>query len=115
INTRFHNSINRAQPPFTVQLCPGTFCLSHRSGPRSICISLHGPQGPLAPISQKLSFLPNARTRSGLIVVNLVHSFSASISRGILSSVSPIKTVAQSRFGSIFQTPVKSFHAHSID
>jgi hypothetical protein len=50
INTRFQISITRASsaltrsPPFL-------------SGVRSMWISLHGPQGPLSPISQKLSFL----------------------------------------------------------
>lgn len=38
------------------QVRPGT-ALRSASSRRSICISLQGPQGPVSPISQKLSFL----------------------------------------------------------
>ena len=47
--TRFHNSTYRSSPPPT-----GPPPIPH-SGPRSKWISEHGPQGPVSPISQKLS------------------------------------------------------------
>ncbi len=114
MNTRFHSSMYLAQPLLTRHLCPGTFFISHISGPRSICISLQGPQGPVSPISQKLSFLPQARTFSASIGVTLVHKFAASSSSGSLSAWSPAKTVAHNRSDSIPQTSVRSSQAHWI-
>ena len=114
IKTRFQNSINLAQPPLTQHLWPWTFFLSQRSGPRSICISLQGPQGPVSPISQKLSFLPKARTRSRYYRRHLRPKFCGLIVSRQTVFLSPAKTVAHSLSGSISQTFVKSSQAHSM-
>ena len=41
-----------------------TRLLASRPPMRSKCISEHGPHGPVSPIIQKLSFIPNGNTRS---------------------------------------------------
>ncbi len=51
-----------------------------RSGVRSMWISEQGPQGPVSPISQKLSFRPNRSTREGWMSVTFGHNVAASSS-----------------------------------
>ena len=51
------------------------------SGPRSRWISLHGPHGPVSPISQKLSLRPKKRMCSGSMSVCLRQKPAASSSR----------------------------------
>ena len=53
---------------------------SQASGPRSRWISLHGPQGPVSPISQKLSFSSKRCTRLGGRPLMRRHNPSASSS-----------------------------------
>ena len=62
--------------------------------------SEHGPQGPVSPMAQKLSFSPRRRMRSSLMPATFFHSANA--------SSSSVKTVALSRsFGSP-SSPVRS-------
>src|SRR5574340_503542 len=76
IKTRFHSSRNLSQSHPTLHSE-----LPHpASSPLSIIISEHGPQGPVSPICQKLSFAPRRTILSEGIPVKSFHSFSASSS-----------------------------------
>ena len=58
INTRFHTSRTVGSSIFTSEAASRPPILSK-------WISLQGPHGPVSPISQKLSFIPNGSTLSG--------------------------------------------------
>ena len=58
INTRFHTSRTVGSSMFTSEAASRPPILSK-------WISLQGPHGPVSPISQKLSFIPNGNTLSG--------------------------------------------------
>ena len=58
MKTRFHISRTSGLSMFTK-------AEASRSPIRSKWISVQGPHGPTSPISQKLSFIPNGKTRSG--------------------------------------------------
>ena len=58
INTRFHTSRTVGSSMFTSEAASRPPILSK-------WISLQGPHGPVSPISQKLSFIPNGSTLSG--------------------------------------------------
>src|ERR1700740_2075325 len=85
LNTLFQISITCGSSPLTSVL-PGTFFLAS-SLRQSTCISVQGPQGPVSPISQKLSFFPNERILSSPRY--FFHSAAASSSLGVPSFVSP--------------------------
>ncbi len=59
MKTRFQISMYRPEP------VPSSQPISGRSGRRSTKISLHGPHGPVSPIAQKLSALPQRWTLPG--------------------------------------------------
>ena len=69
-------------------------------------ISLHGPQGPVSPMAQKLSFSPQRRTRSG--------GNPDSRTQRSAASSSSRNTVAKRFAGGNPQTPVTSSQADSI-
>ena len=77
-------------------------------------ISEQGPQGPVSPISQKLSLRPKRSTWEGSTSVASRQIRSASSSAGRPSASSPPKTVTHSRSLGSFQTPVRSSQAHGI-
>ncbi len=56
MKTRFHSSIKVGSPEFTNAAASALVLFRTWSK----CISVHGPQGPTEPMSQKLSFWPNS-------------------------------------------------------
>src|SRR5678815_5657499 len=65
INTLFQISITCGWSLFTSSFA--SCCLRSLSVRQSTCISVQGPQGPVSPISQKLSFLPNGNILSSAV------------------------------------------------
>ena len=99
IKTRFHSSITSSIPALTSSaLQPPSV--------RSMCISEHGPQGPVSPISQKLSFSSNFNTCDGSISVSDFHR--------LYASSSSLYTVAHNLALGIFQTSVNNSQAQLI-
>jgi hypothetical protein len=72
--------------------------------------TVQGPQGPVAPISQKLSLAPKGSTR--LAGKYWSHKSLASASTGVTSF--PAKYVAYNRSGFNPKLTVRQFHAISI-
>ena len=60
------------------------------SGRKSICISVQGPQGPVSPISQKLSFLLPSESGLAVSISSILICSSSSVGR--FSAGSPPKT-----------------------
>ena len=104
MKTRFQSSNQRSQS----QAPMAQTGASHRcSSPRSKTISLQGPQGPVSPISQKLSFRPSPTIRSGGRP-----AISCQSSKASRSSSSPSrKIVTQSRSFGSSKTSVRSSQA----
>ena len=110
MNTRFQISITRWWLLFTSST-PGT-CARSSSLLRSMWISLHGPQGPVSPISQKLSFLFPRMILSAGRCFN--HASFASWSIATPSCSYPSNTVAYNLSLSSLYTSVRSSHAQSM-
>src|SRR5690554_6660079 len=77
INTKFQISNQRSQSHSPIAQTSASHFLS---SPLSIRISLQGPQGPVSPIDQKLSFSPNRNILSLGTGVNSCHKLKASSS-----------------------------------
>ena len=114
MNTRFHSSMKRSLPALTPisRLAPSVGSLP--GPPRSMWISVQGPQGPVSPISQKLSRRSKRRTWLGSTSVSSSHRRSASSSAGSPSASSPPKTVTHKRSFGRPQTSVRSSQAHGM-
>ena len=113
MNTLFQISITSGWSLFT-KFFPSTVFLSC-SALVSTCISVHGPQGPVSPISQKLSFLFPMMILSSISASvkpeSDRHFFQkpiASSSLGRPSFSSPSKTVTYNLSLSILYTSVSS-------
>lgn len=118
MNTLFQSSMKRSLKRGSSVLTP-CFGSAPSIGfvpgpPRSKWISVHGPQGPVSPISQKFALRPKRSTRLGSTPAFWIQMRSASTSAGSPSFSSPPNTVTQRRsFGSP-HTSVRSVHAHVI-
>jgi len=70
--------LNSMKTRFHISSTSGTSWLTRwlasRPPMRSKCISEHGPHGPVSPIIQKLSFIPNGKMRSDGILPNNISS-----------------------------------------
>ena len=92
---------------------PGRTESSPYSGPRSMYISEHGPQGPVAPACQKFSERGSRTIRSSGTPVCFQSSI-ASSSGPRPSSSSPPNTVAQISSGSKPKPSIESSQPNSI-
>ena len=104
--------MKRSLPAFTPMARSRPAAGSESAGPRSMWISVQGPQGPVSPISQKLSLRPKRRMWLGVDVGHLApERRSASSSAARPSAASPSKTVTHRRSLGSPQTSVRSSHA----
>jgi hypothetical protein len=114
MNTRFQSSMKRSLPALTPRPLSAPSRGSVPGPPRSMWISVQGPQGPVSPISQKLSFFEKGRTCDGSMSVRSRHRRAASSSAGRPSPASPAKTVAHRRSLGRPQTLVRSSQAQAM-
>ena len=110
MNTLFQISITCGWSLFT-KVFPSIKARS-ASGRKSICISEHGPQGPVSPISQKLSFLFPFKILSS--VMNNFQLSKASWSKAKPSFASPSKTVTYNLSLGNLYTSTNNSQAHSM-
>ncbi len=103
MKTRFHNSLHLSQSHFPI---PHSGASHRSSSPLSMKISLQGPQGPISPMLQKLSFSPNLTILSAGIPVISCHSLKASLSS--------LYIVTHSLSLGRLNSSVKNSHANSI-
>ena len=114
MNTRFQSSMKRSLPALTPISGFAPSAGSESGPPRSMWISVHGPHGPVSPISQKLSHFDARSTRSGETPAFSIQMRSASSSAPRPSSASPSKTVTHRRSAGRPQTFVSSSQAQVI-
>src|SRR5580658_11059006 len=117
MNTWFQISMQRDEPELT-RARPAA---SSSEGSRLTLISEQGPQGPVSPIIQKLSFLPpltmwTAGSSPAFLNRPAQTSWASwSNSEGSPAALSGRYTVAKMRFGGTPQTFVTSSQPHSSD
>ena len=114
MNTLFQSSMKRSFPALTPSFRSAPSRESVSGPPRSMWISVQGPQGPVSPISQKLSLRPKKSTCAGSTSVDSFQMRAESSSRGRPSFSSPPNTVTHSRSRGRPHTFVRSSHAHGI-
>ncbi len=92
MKTRFQSSIQESLPSCSAWSRPKNLCacasISARDPPgsRQRWISLQGPQGPVGPMAQKLSFSPRRKMRSLRTPIDLHSSSASSSSRNTVTA-----------------------------
>ena len=90
MKTLFQISITRGSSPLTGARRPAARSASISAcGLRSTLISVHGPHGPVSPISQKLSLAPKKWTWSSGRPATSFQMAAASVSRGMPAAAFP--------------------------